>query len=56
METSTIVWIVVAIIIVGGIIALVVLFIVYQQNIVQWLRPFADWMKRYILCHHINTL
>ncbi|KAI0833890.1 hypothetical protein BC628DRAFT_1528064 [Trametes gibbosa] len=30
----------------GGIIALVVLFIVYQQNIVQWLRPFADWMKR----------
>ncbi|KAH9846287.1 hypothetical protein C2E23DRAFT_744432, partial [Lenzites betulinus] len=29
-----------------AIIALVVLFIVYQQNIVRWLRPFADWMRR----------
>ncbi|EIW58061.1 uncharacterized protein TRAVEDRAFT_72912 [Trametes versicolor FP-101664 SS1] len=28
------------------IIAIVVLFIVYQQKIVEWLRPFADWMRR----------
>ncbi|KAI0350415.1 hypothetical protein OH77DRAFT_1431022 [Trametes cingulata] len=29
-----------------AIIALVVLFVIYQQNIVEWLRPFADWMRR----------
>ncbi|KAH9895287.1 hypothetical protein C8Q73DRAFT_730688 [Cubamyces lactineus] len=29
-----------------AIIVLVILFIVYQQKIVNWLRPFADWMRR----------
>ncbi|KAH9887697.1 hypothetical protein C8Q73DRAFT_668703 [Cubamyces lactineus] len=29
-----------------AIIGLVVLFIIYQQRIVEWLRPFADWMRR----------
>ncbi|KAI0656907.1 hypothetical protein C8Q70DRAFT_1075733 [Cubamyces menziesii] len=29
-----------------AIIGIVVLFIVYQQNIVDWLRPFTDWMRR----------
>ncbi|EIW57506.1 uncharacterized protein TRAVEDRAFT_21099 [Trametes versicolor FP-101664 SS1] len=33
-------------VITGAIIALVVLFVVYQQNIVNWMRPFADWMRR----------
>ncbi|OSC97884.1 hypothetical protein PYCCODRAFT_1418775 [Trametes coccinea BRFM310] len=30
----------------GAIIALLILFVVYQQNIVNWLKPFADWMRR----------
>ncbi|KAI0655282.1 hypothetical protein C8Q70DRAFT_436819 [Cubamyces menziesii] len=29
-----------------AIIGLVVLFIIYQQRIVEWLRPFANWMRR----------
>ncbi|KAH9886466.1 hypothetical protein C8Q73DRAFT_795298 [Cubamyces lactineus] len=29
-----------------AIIGIVVLFIVYQQNIVDWLKPFTDWMRR----------
>ncbi|KAI9001513.1 hypothetical protein BD414DRAFT_474892 [Trametes punicea] len=29
-----------------AVIAIVVLFIVFQQNIVNWLRPVADWMHR----------
>ncbi|KAI9069627.1 hypothetical protein FKP32DRAFT_1586745 [Trametes sanguinea] len=30
----------------GAVIALLILFVVYQQNIVNWLKPFADWMRR----------
>ncbi|KAI0326157.1 hypothetical protein GY45DRAFT_1374182 [Cubamyces sp. BRFM 1775] len=29
-----------------AIIGLVILFIVYQQKIVDWLKPFTDWMRR----------
>ncbi|KAI0365522.1 hypothetical protein BV20DRAFT_973065 [Pilatotrama ljubarskyi] len=29
-----------------AIIAIVVVFFVYQQQIVEWLRPFANWMRR----------
>ncbi len=36
----------VRLVITAVIIAIVVLFIVYQQKIVEWLRPFADWMRR----------
>ena len=37
---------VVSTIITIAVIVLVILFIVYQQKIVNWLRPFADWMRR----------
>ncbi|KAI0327055.1 hypothetical protein GY45DRAFT_1373459 [Cubamyces sp. BRFM 1775] len=29
-----------------AVIVLIILFIVFQQKIVNWLRPFADWMRR----------
>ncbi|CDO74539.1 hypothetical protein BN946_scf184641.g5 [Trametes cinnabarina] len=28
------------------VVVLLILFVVYQQNIVRWLTPFADWMRR----------
>ncbi|CDO74541.1 hypothetical protein BN946_scf184641.g7 [Trametes cinnabarina] len=30
----------------AAVVALLILFVVYQQNIVNWLKPFANWMRR----------
>ncbi|CDO74540.1 hypothetical protein BN946_scf184641.g6 [Trametes cinnabarina] len=32
--------------IIAALMALLILFVIYQQAIVNWLRPFADWMRR----------